>query len=144
HPVGELDRRAARHVLDDDGRLSGNVIRVVAGERPGIGIVAAAGGVADIDGELLALIEIGDFVSRRAGDRRGEQKRQSGRADEPVSSKRHDNLLIVPRSTSDSRRMVAEDGESPKGKRWRPRRFSADYARLPPSDRDAAAAPEIL
>ena len=68
-PVGRAAAAGAGHVLRHDGRLAGNVRADEAAEHAGIEVVAAAGAVADDEGDALAAIEVGDVVG--AG-RRGE------------------------------------------------------------------------
>src|SRR5262249_20932089 len=68
-----------RHVLHDDGRLAGDVTDVtakMAGEKPRVLVVAAAGRVADHDGYGPALVE---WILRNGSFRRGRKERQRNR-----------------------------------------------------------------
>ena len=62
--VRGLERARARHVLHHDGRIAGDVLADMAGENAGIGVVAAAGAVADDQVDGLAAVEVGDRVLR--------------------------------------------------------------------------------
>ena len=59
------DAARARHVLDDDRRVAGDVRGEMLGEDAAVEIVAAAGAGADQDRDGLALVEIGDALLRR-------------------------------------------------------------------------------
>ena len=56
--IGEQERADARHVLDDDHRIAGNVLPNMFGNETAIGIVAAADGGADDQVDCLALVKI--------------------------------------------------------------------------------------
>ena len=75
--VGRDDARRLRHVLDDDGRLPGDMFRQESGEEAGADVVVVADRVTDDQAQLLVLVEIrprlaagGDASRRRARLRR--------------------------------------------------------------------------
>ena len=63
-----------------DVRIAGDVAADVARDQPRIDVVAAAGAVADDQGDLLALVEIGDAVGGGAVDRASRDRRNAGEA----------------------------------------------------------------
>ena len=63
--MGGAQGSRARHVLDDDGGIARDEIAEMAGEQAGVEVIPAAGAIAHDDLNLLAPIEIGDFVSPR-------------------------------------------------------------------------------
>ena len=71
----------ARHVLNDDRGLAGDISADVSGNEPRIGIVAAAGRKTDDDGDRLAPVEVG-VAPRGCGRRQRRQKRQAGYAND--------------------------------------------------------------
>jgi hypothetical protein len=75
--VGGREAAGTRHVLDYHLRLAGDMAAHVTLEHPRIGGVAAAGGPADDDLDLVSLVEIahrvGGHVTRRDGERDAEQ-----------------------------------------------------------------------
>ena len=58
HIVGGNQKSRAGHVVDDEGRVAGDMFAHVAGDGAGVGVVAAAGGGADDDPDGLAAIKI--------------------------------------------------------------------------------------
>ena len=78
--VGHGQRAGARLVLHDDARIAGNVFRQVAGQQPRVDVVARADADADDEPHHLALVEGGDVVLRRGGQR-GEAMTSSARSD---------------------------------------------------------------
>ena len=63
--LGGAQGSRARHVLDDDGGIARDEIAEMAGEQAGVEVIPAAGAISHDDLNLLAPIEIGDFVSPR-------------------------------------------------------------------------------
>jgi hypothetical protein len=57
--VGRDDAAHARHVVDDDRRVAGNVLGEMAGDKARVLIVTAAGRKSDHDAHRLALIKTG-------------------------------------------------------------------------------------
>ena len=74
--VRRLGAAAARHVLDDDVGLAGDVLSHVLGHQPGVEAVRPAGAIADEEGQVLALVEIGDRT--RLGRRRCDHAAEDG------------------------------------------------------------------
>ena len=68
--VGHAERARARLVLHDDAWIAGNVFRQIAGQQPRVDVVARADADADDQAHHLALVEGGDIVLRRSGQRR--------------------------------------------------------------------------
>ena len=68
HVVGRDQRARARHVLDDDVRIAGDMSGHMSCKQPRPHVVVAAGGRADDDPDLLAFVE---FVGRLRRGRRG-------------------------------------------------------------------------
>ena len=68
--VGGVQAAGAGEVLDDEVRVAGKVPAHVAAERARIEVIAAAGGVADDDGDVLALVELGHGLRLGAGRHR--------------------------------------------------------------------------
>src|SRR5262249_15541894 len=56
--VRELQRTRAWHVLHHDRRVAGNVLRKMPRQDAGVGVVAAAGAVADDQVDVLAAVEV--------------------------------------------------------------------------------------
>ena len=65
--VRDLHAARAGHVLHDDIGMPGDMLAEMPGEDACRGVVPAAGAKADLQGNLLALVEIRDFVRRRLG-----------------------------------------------------------------------------
>ena len=79
-PVGEPQAAGAFHVLGDDRRIAGNMAADEASHHAPIGVIAAAGAIADVERHRLAFVEIGRRL--RAGRSRQHQqrgKRRDGR-----------------------------------------------------------------
>src|SRR5439155_26313115 len=57
HVISSQDTSGARHVLDDDGGIAGDVLADVASDVARIGIISAAGRGADDDADRLATVE---------------------------------------------------------------------------------------
>jgi hypothetical protein len=68
-----------RHVLDDDGGIARDVLAYVTGDRPCIGVIAAARREADDDGDGFSL-----EVGRRVRLWRGDESRQSDGSEKDV------------------------------------------------------------
>ena len=67
-PVGEAQAAGTFHVLGDDGRVARDVLAEVAGDDAGVEIIGAADAVADIEIDVLALVEFrGRLRLRRRG-----------------------------------------------------------------------------
>src|SRR5262249_29741953 len=73
--VRRLDRAGARHVLHDNGRVSGDVAADVAAERAGVEVVATARGVADHQVDAAPAVEVGHGVRLRANAGAHERQR---------------------------------------------------------------------
>ena len=69
----------ARHVLDDDVGIAGDVADEMARQRSGIDVIAAARREADHDGEGLALVEIIGAPMRRQRQRSDQHRRKTKR-----------------------------------------------------------------
>ena len=96
--VGEDQARGARHVLDDDVRIAGDVLAHVAGERARVQVVAAAGGEADADGDGLAAIEVGDGILRRC--LRGQERDGAGDRQPTCAPQSADiHAVVLPRQS---------------------------------------------
>src|SRR5262249_5908981 len=78
--VRGLERARSRHVLCNHRWLAGNMPAEVARDHAAVEIVAAAGGVADGDGDGLAREELIDPL--RGGAGRGKQRCRERRVDE--------------------------------------------------------------
>ena len=76
--IGGLEAAGARHVLRDQGRLSGDVLAQVARHHAAVEIVAAARGVADGDGDGLAGEErLGRLGGGICADQHGRDRQRS-------------------------------------------------------------------
>src|SRR6266511_2195652 len=84
HEVRGLEPARARHVLDDDARIAGDVIFEYLYDQPRRGVVGAAGGGADDEADLLALVE----VVLRPSAKRAREEREPGSSHNPA--KTHD------------------------------------------------------
>ncbi len=60
----------SRHILHDNRRFAGNVLREVAPDEPRVRIVASTGGTADDELYCFALVEFLDRRSKRRSDQR--------------------------------------------------------------------------
>ena len=78
HVVGRHQRQGARHLLDDDVRITGDMSDHMHCKEPRPHVVVAAGGRADDDPELLAFVE---FVGRLRRGRRGADHRADRQQD---------------------------------------------------------------
>ena len=76
--IGELERARARHVLHHDRRIARDMPAEMAGEDAGVGVIAAAGAIADDQVEVLAAIEVGDRVLRASRLRQRQQDKNQG------------------------------------------------------------------
>ena len=105
---GRVARRA-RHVGHHHARIARNVFRHVASEEPRIDVIAAAGGRADDQRDLLAAIELGDRVlgeraaGRKGGDRKGRHQQQPA----PHPPACHQGRLACAFNAADRRRCAA-------------------------------------
>jgi hypothetical protein len=63
--LGALQAAGARHIVDDDRRLAGNVLAHVLSQKTAVDVVAAAGAVADDHGDRLAFVEIFHRIGAR-------------------------------------------------------------------------------
>ena len=64
--VGRHDARGLRHVLDDDGGPSGDVLLQILGEQARADVVVVADRVADDQAHLLVLVEVLRRLPERA------------------------------------------------------------------------------
>jgi hypothetical protein len=76
--AGGREAAGTGHVLDHRLRLAGNMAAHVALEHPRIGGIAAAGGPADDDLDLVAPVKIAYRVGKRATRRDGEHGAEQG------------------------------------------------------------------
>src|SRR5262245_23767970 len=135
HPVqviGEDQAAGARHVLDHDGGVAGNVTAHVAGERPGVGVEAAPGREADEDAHRLAPVEplVAHALAAREADRDGEHDhdRDRPRGEPPLpwqaprvasiprqsrSGVRGRSLILTPMARASALATAGEVGSSP-------------------------------
>ena len=112
---------APGHVAGDDGRSSGDVLAEVARQQPPIGIVAAAGRIADLEIKALALVELlGRLGGALAGEAEApprERARPGGCAQDRAGD-RACVLLLLPAGlpaagSSGQLRAFSHDGEKP-------------------------------
>src|SRR6185503_20474463 len=81
--VGELEAAGARHVLHHHAGIAGHMTADMPRQHAAIEVVAAAGGIADQDLELLAAKEAFDILRRRRARPAERQPEEQDRSANP-------------------------------------------------------------
>jgi hypothetical protein len=99
--VAADDAAGAADILDDDGRLAGDVVRQVLRDDASLDVGRSAGRIVDDHGDGLALVELGKRELRDGGgDERGEGGRQQNSSRHSSTSRTRPSLAARPAARS--------------------------------------------